>query len=384
MRSGIIPVAAVRTKPLPLWSRTGFSYHFPMNRLMTASNTFLNRLCLLALLSGLVACQPEARAAEHGSIVAYHHVATDTPPSTTISPADFRGHLEYLRDNGFTVMALDQMLQSLRAGEPVPDKAVAITFDDGYISIYETAFPMLQEFGYPFTLFLSTGPIDDGLTNYMNWEQIREMSDAGVIIANHMVDHPYMLERLPGETDADWLARNREELLAAEARIEEQTGQSHRFLAYPYGEFDPALKQMLAEEGFIGLAQNSGAVGFHSDFLALPRFPLASIYANLDTASTKFAAKSFNVSLLEPASPVTDSRSPAVTLDFEPGDYNFSQIGCFANSQAIPMQWLDQEAGILRLEPEQEYSGRRWRYICTAPDPLSDRYYWYSVQWIVP
>jgi hypothetical protein len=81
---------------------------------------------------------------------------------------------------------------------------------------------------------------------------------------------------------------------------------------------------------------------------------------------------------------VTDSRSPAVTLDFEPGDYNFSQIGCFANSQAIPMQWLDQEAGILRLEPAQEYSGRRWRYICTAPDPLSDRYYWYSVQWIAP
>ena len=86
------------------------------------------------------------------------------------------------------------MIESLRFGQSLPDKAVVITFDDGYSSIFDTAFPMLKNYGFPFTLFLSTEPIDDGLSNYMNWDQIKQMSDAGVIIANHMVDHPYMLE----------------------------------------------------------------------------------------------------------------------------------------------------------------------------------------------
>ncbi|GJM13139.1 MAG: polysaccharide deacetylase [Pseudohongiella sp.] len=323
-----------------------------------------------------------ALAADSAVVLLYHHVAEDTPPSTTISPRDFDAHLRYLRDNDFNVIALDRMIDSLRSGRSLPEKSVVITFDDGYSSIYEEAFPMLESYGYPFTLFLSTGPIDDGLRNYMSWEQIKQMSDAGVIIANHMVDHPYMLEARDGESFDARMARLRRDLLLAEQRIEQETGQSHRYLAYPYGEYDPAIKSLLAELDFVGLAQNSGAIGPDSDFLALPRFPLASIYANLETASTKFATLPFSVRLLTPESPVTDTRSPSVRLRFGEGDYSFSQIGCFANSKAIPLNWIDAEEGLVELNPEESYSGRRWRYICTAPDPGSDRYYWYSVQWI--
>ena len=323
-------------------------------------------------------------ASEHGVILAYHHVDTDTPPSTSISPDNFRDHLDYLHDNGFTVVELPEMIETLQNRGSLPDKAVAISFDDGYISIYETAFPMLQEYGYPFTLFLSTGPINANQPNYMNWEQIREMSDAGVTIANHMVEHPYMLDRIGGEDDSQWLERMRTELLAAEETISVNTGQEHRLLAYPYGEFNQDLKAMLADEGFVGLAQNSGAVGYHSDFLALPRFPLASIYANLETAATKFGTKAFNVRQLEPESPVTNSARPSVTLQFHEGEYNLSQIGCFADSEPLAMNWIDRNDGIVELRPERDFSGRRWRYICTAPDPDSDRYYWYSVQWINP
>jgi len=325
-----------------------------------------------------------SNASEHGVILLYHHVDADTPPSTSISPDNFRAHLDYLRDNDFTVVGLPEMIEALQSQTPLPEKAVAITFDDGYISIYETAFPMLQEYDYPFTLFVSTGPIDANQPNYMSWDQIREMSDAGVTIANHMVEHPYMLDRAEGESDSQWLERMRAELLAAEETISTETGQEHRLLAYPYGEFNQELKAMLSDEGFIGLAQNSGAVGFHSDFLALPRYPLASIYANLETAATKFATKAFNVRQLEPDSPVTNLTRPSTTLQFSEGDYNLAQIGCFANSEPLTMNWLDRDEGILELRPERDFSGRRWRYICTAPDPNSNRYYWYSVQWINP
>ena len=318
----------------------------------------------------------------HGVILVYHPVATDTPPSTSISPEDFRKHLDYLLQNDFSVIPLDQMLETLQNGRQLPEKAIAITFDDGYISIYDTAFPMLQSYGFPFTLFLSTGPIDRRQQGFMNWEQVKKMSEAGVIIANHMVEHPYMLDKDPGESEAQWISRLENELLAAEARIEQQTGQSHRYLAYPFGEFNADIKAMIGANGFIGLAQNSGAIGVNSDFLSLPRFPLASIYANLDTAKIKLDSKSFNVELVRPQSPVTDIRNPSVTLKFNDGNYNLSQIGCFANSQPLPMTWIDRDEGILLIQPTEDYAGRRWRYLCTAPVPDESRYYWYSIQWI--
>lgn len=336
-------------------------------------------LCGLLISLSLI---PPCLGADSGVITLYHHVATDTPPSTSISPEDFRGHLEYLKHNGFSVIALDTLINGITTGTPLPDKAVAITFDDGYSSIYDTAFPMLMEYGFPFTLFLSTGPINNEQRNYMTWEQIREMSDAGVIIANHMVEHPYMLDRQATETDAQWISKLRDELLQAEQDIELHTGQSHKYLAYPYGEYNKAIKDMIAELGFIGFAQNSGAVNATSDQLALPRYPLASIYANLDTARTKFESLAFNVRQLSPDTPVTSERNPRTTLQFDAGDYNFSQINCFADSEAIPMQWLDREKGIVELQPSKSYSGRRWRYICTAPAPGTSRYYWYSMQWI--
>jgi biofilm PGA synthesis lipoprotein PgaB len=336
---------------------------------------------LLSASTMLLANSPST-AAQSAVILLYHHVADDTPPSTSISPANFDAHLAYLRDNGFNVIALDRMIDSLRSGQSLPEKSVVITFDDGYKSIFDEAFPMLQTYGYPFTLFLSTGPIDDGLSNYMTWDQVRQMSADHVIIANHMVDHPYMLEMGDDESHSQWLARLSENLLQAEQRIEVQTGQSHRYLAYPYGEYNPAIKSLLEELDFVGLAQNSGAVGPESDFLALPRFPLASIYANLDTASTKFSTLPFSVTQVRPDSPVTSNRSPSAVLKFEDGNYNFNQIGCFANSQPIPMTWIDREQGMLELNPEESYPGRRWRYICTAPDTDSNRFYWYSVQWI--
>ena len=341
----------------------------------------LLRHVIIAILAGSLFT---AQAAEHGVIVLYHHVANDTPKSTTISPDDFQSHLEFLRDNNFTIMALDDMLEALHNRQEIPDKSVAITFDDGYISIYREAFPKLQSFDFPFTVFVSTQPINDNQAGYMNWEQVSEMANAGANIANHMVDHPYMLTRLEGESQSEWISRLQREMIQAEQDIERHTGQSHKLLAYPYGEFDSAIKEMLAEEGYIGLTQNSGALGFHSDFLAVPRYPLAGIYANLDTASIKFESLAFQVTNQIPQDPVTDSTNPTVSIQLGPGDYSLDQISCFANNRPIPLHWLDKTNGSLELTPEQHFSGRRWRYICTAPLAGTGRFFWYSVQWIKP
>jgi biofilm PGA synthesis lipoprotein PgaB len=323
-----------------------------------------------------------SEAATSGVALLYHHVAVDTPPSTTISPESFRAHLEYLRDNDFHVIDLSEMVNALQSRQDIPEKSIAITFDDGYSSIYDTAFPMLEEFGFPFTLFVSTGPIDRAQSNYMSWENIKEMANAGVTIANHLVEHPYMLDKLQGEAEVDWLYRMRQEILESQSTITRHTGQDNKFLAYPYGEYNNNIRKLSEDLGFVSFAQNSGAIGFDSDFLALPRFPLAGIYANLNTAKVKFGTKAFNVKQLSPLSPVTSDERPTASLMFSPGDYRLKQIACFSNSKAMDMAWSDAEKGMLTIRPKAELSGRRSRYICTAPDVGSDRFFWYSVQWI--
>jgi peptidoglycan/xylan/chitin deacetylase (PgdA/CDA1 family) len=321
------------------------------------------------------------QAAEHATIVLYHHISESTPPSTSVPPARFREHMNHLRDNGFNVMALPELLSALQSRQPVPDKTVAITFDDGYISIYDTAFPMLQEYGFPFTVFINTQPHDDNQPGFMSWAHIREMSDAGVTIANHTENHPHMVDALPGEDQAGRTARLREEFLRAQARIKAETGQDHRFMAYPYGEYDLSNKAMIRELGFIALGQQSGAVGFDSDFLALPRFPFGGSFIELSDFAQKVQTLAFHLLQVDPEDTITDNTSPDVTLQFAPGDFNFRQVGCYAGGQPMQMEWLDQENGLVKLSTEQTFNLRRFRYLCTAPLRDSNRFYWYSKDW---
>ena len=118
-------------------------------------------LYLLLSASGIVV------AAESGVVLLYHHVATGTPPSTSISPEDFRAHLDYLRDNHFSVLPLDELVQSLRSRTPCQIVLSPSLLTMGIRPIYETAFPLLQEYDMPFALFVSTEPINNRQKNYM-------------------------------------------------------------------------------------------------------------------------------------------------------------------------------------------------------------------------
>lgn len=340
--------------------------------------TYLSRITSTITLSALSAA---AVAAEHATITLYHHVSESTPASTSISPVNFRAHLDHLRDDGFTVLPLPALLSALQERRQIPDKSMAITFDDGYISIFDTAFPILQEYDFPFTVFINTQPLNDRMSGYMSWEQVKALSDAGVTIANHMENHPHMVDTQVGEDTSARDTRLRDELLRAQARIEQETGQNHKFIAYPYGEYDLANKAMLNSLGFMGIGQQSGAVGFDSDFLALPRFPFGGNYTDLNDFKQKVQTLSFHMLSVDPDSQMTDQRNPSVTLQFAPGDFNFRQIGCFAGGQPMQMQWLDQERGLVQISTELTFNSRRYRYLCTAPMRGTNRYFWYSKDW---
>lgn len=340
---------------------------------------------MLRLLPLLLCCAHAAQgqiAEPSAVILQYHHVSTSTPPSTSISPADFRRHMDYLRDNGFAVLRLEEVVAALQNGSPLPDKTAVITFDDGYISVYSSAFPLLREYGWPFTIFVPTALVGTNAALYSNWDQLREMATSGATLANHTVSHPYLLEQLPGEDEATWLRRIEGEIVEAEAEILRQTGQSHKLFGWTYGEYDTSLQNLVRQLGFTGIGQHSGAINASSDFSALPRFPFSGIYVSMNTFPTKVNSLAFNVQLLPPYDPVTDSQHPEAILDFD-GEYRFDALNCFNNDQPMRVATEDMEERQYRVVPAGDNRSRRFRYICTAPG-RDGRFYWYSIPFTNP
>ncbi|MFQ5342508.1 MAG: polysaccharide deacetylase family protein, partial [Anaerolineae bacterium] len=129
-------------------------------------------------------------------ILMYHYISV--PPlgadkirvGLSVPPANFEAHLQYLKDNGYHSISLHQLLLNLTRGEPLPERPIILTFDDGYRDNYENAFPLLQKYGFTATFFLITNFIDEGRPAYVTWEQVKQLAQAGNEIGAHTRDHP--------------------------------------------------------------------------------------------------------------------------------------------------------------------------------------------------
>ena len=174
-------------------------------------------VCAAAMLWG---CGSLAHGADHGVVLLYHHIDDSTPPATSVTPHQFRAHLDYLDGEGFTVLRLSAMLGALARGEPVPDNAVAITFDDAYPSVYATATPELVARGMPFTVFIATNDIDRGHATYMTWAQLRSLDRTFADFGAHSLSHGHLLERRKGESEVQWRERAGAEIRGGASRIE--------------------------------------------------------------------------------------------------------------------------------------------------------------------
>jgi len=336
---------------------------------------------LLAVALPLRAAEPPA----HLVVLQYHYVSTTTPASTSIAPQQFAAHLDWLAANGYTALHLPAALATLQAGQELPDKAVAITFDDGYKDNYTTAFPLLRERGWPFTIFINPEPHDAGLQGWASWDELREMADNGATLANHTMSHLFMLRQLENEDSAAWLARLRDEIETAEARIRTETGQNHKLLAYPYGESNTAIRQLVTALDFTGFGQQSGVVYAGSDFADLPRFPLSGVYAGMDSFKTKMRSLPMGVFSATPDSSSGDgtlqNAEDRPTLKLQLHDSSPLTLNCFASGQgAIPI--IDAENGRYIVRAPNPLPVGRSRYNCTYASEWAGRFYWYSYAWV--
>ena len=292
--------------------------------------------------------------------------------------------MNFIEEHQFQVWPLEKIVDYLQNKRPIPDKVVAITIDDAYLSVYQIAYPLLQQRGWPFTVFVSSDYLDKGYSSYMSWDELKDMVNNGVSVGNHSTSHDHLIDRKRDENYEAWLTRVAEEIFNAEYRIEQMTGYRTKLYAHPYGEYNNVLAKYIGDLGYVSFSQHSGALGENSDFNALPRFPISENYSDMFAFKHKLYSLPMPVEKVEPKEVVTILSMPSmrITLDRDLMESKYSLV-CFASGQgAIHATWLNEKQFVVKAH--KPFSLRRSRYNCTIRDHKSDRFFWYSHLWIKP
>ncbi len=197
-------------------------------------------------------------------ILMYHYVselpvgADAVRRELTVSPSQFREHLDVLFYEGYTPISLSTLHRALNLGTQLPAKPVVLTFDDGYIDHYVHVFAALQEYGFEATFFVPTAFIDEGRPGHLTWEQIQTMSAAGMSMEPHTKTH----RELAG-VSYDVLVY---EALGSIESLAHYTGVTPRMFSYPVGRYDdftlsvfasmPILRAVTTERGMLHTTDN--------------------------------------------------------------------------------------------------------------------------------
>ncbi len=334
--------------------------------------------CMLALVNTALA-EPLT---EQSSAVAlmYHHFGESRHPSTNIRLEQFEQHLQFLEQNDFQVLPLATVIKAIQNSESLPDKSVVITMDDAYRSVYNEAYPRLKQRSWPFTVFVSSDYIDKNYSNYMSWQQMREMEQHGASFGNHSRSHAYLIRHLENETDLTWHQRIRDDISYAQQRLRDELKNPIDVIAYPYGEYNLTIADIVQELGMIGMGQHSGAIGQVSDLRFLPRFPMNESFGEMNGFKSKTMSLAMPLLETPQVNPVITEKQPILRVKLK---QPLKQLACYASGQG-KIQVLWQNETTFTVQANSDLPAGRSRYNCTAPSSEPGRYYWYSQLWIRP
>ncbi len=207
-------------------------------------------------------------------ILIYHRVGASFGREMEVSVDAFARQLDWLQDNG-EIVALETAVE--RRGELGDDRIFVITFDDGYEDVYHNAFPLMKALGIPFTLYLTTRPIETGEAidqrypdaRPLNWEQIREMISTGLVTVGAHT-HTHVDLRAVGSDQI------REELDRSNAAIELNTGHLPEHFTYPWGWWSEKADPLVRERYRTATVGSTSPITADSDTATLGRFPVLS------------------------------------------------------------------------------------------------------------
>jgi peptidoglycan/xylan/chitin deacetylase (PgdA/CDA1 family) len=190
-------------------------------------------------------------------VLLYHRVATDVERHYrrfALEPHLFDEHLRAIADTGCRPLFLNDLAQALRYGEPIPQRSVVITFDDGFADNLH-AFERLAARGLSATLYVTTGWI--GKRSMLTSGDLRRLSDYPIQVGAHSVSHP-RLDEIPAE-------EARAEISESACKLEDMLGREIRTFAYPHGAYDRRARSAVMSAGFQSAAAVKNALSHPDD-----------------------------------------------------------------------------------------------------------------------
>lgn len=337
---------------------------------------------IFALLTGLFlsgACLAPGLAADHAAILMYHRFGENNVPSTNIRLEQFDAHIAELTSGRYTVLPLAEIVARMQKGESLPDRAVALTADDAYLSALTEGWPRMKKAGLPFTLFVATEPVESKLKGYLTWDQIRQLKKEGVTIGAHSHRHPSLPALSPEAA--------REDLETSMRLFERELGERPQLFAYPFGEWDAKTIALVKSMGHsVAFGQHSGIAHAKHDMYWQPRFPMNETFGSVERLRQAINALALPVGDVEPADVLVKlGQTPnppvlrfTVTEDVE----RLNQMVCYTG-QGKPIAPKAIAARRYELTPPEAFAVPRDRISCTVPTKEQGRFRWFGIQFTV-
>lgn len=205
------------------------------------------------------------------SILGYHDFRERGGSPMIIAAAKFREQMQAIKDSGIPVIPLSDVLAWRKGQKNIPEESLVITMDDGWQGVYTHAFPVLKEFGFPFTIYLYQKYVNIGGRS-LTWEQVKEMQKHGCEVGSHSVSHESLRARRgrTPEQHQEWVLN---ELKASKAFLEAHLGVPCTSFAYPFGVFDDAMAEQALQLGYESLVTvNSQKVTWDTPLGKLGRY----------------------------------------------------------------------------------------------------------------
>jgi len=237
-------------------------------------------MALVVLLFWLTAAEGEIKNMKADSagvqvpILLYHRFGPVVADGMTVTNAVFESHLTYLRDNGYAVIPLRQLVDYyLRKGPPPPSRSVVIVADDGHKSVYTDMYPLVRKYHIPVTLFIYPSAISNA-SYAMTWDQLRELKKSGLFdFQSHTYWHPNFKKDKKKYSPSEYERSVEMQLRKSKEKLERELGVKVDMLAWPFGLYD---EELMGKASALGYAAAFTIERHHTsasdNLMTLPRY----------------------------------------------------------------------------------------------------------------